>query len=193
MTSRTSRAARQIQPFARFIQHEQVRIIEQRLSEGQALNHPLAETSDRLPPGRPTHALQQFAGRGGTAGSSKRAGRTIFQQALGRQIRRKSGILMHEADPCQGLPIGQRTLKTGHIACRGLAQRQQNFDQRGFAGAIGSEQGEDFAGIDAESNVFHGQPAFPAQKAGRIELACSLEFSNRFGRPPLTPPVRESR
>ena len=52
--------AAQVEPFQRFIEHEQLRFGEQGLGQGQALSHALAEAAQRLPgPVRQSDALEQ--------------------------------------------------------------------------------------------------------------------------------------
>jgi hypothetical protein len=53
------------------------------------------------------------------------------------------------------LPVGIEA-ENGNFASAARAQAFQNLDRGGLAGAVGSEQAENFTGLDLEVDSFHG-------------------------------------
>ena len=67
-------------------------------------------------------------------------------------------LLRHESDHgAGGTEIGNDVVTVdGHAARRWLHDPADDVDQGGLAGAVGAEQGEDFASPDVEVDAFQG-------------------------------------
>ena len=98
-----------------------------------------------------------------------------------RHVRVHGDVLRHHAD--HGLH-GQRRRDHGvavyeRVAGRGPQQAAQHADGGALAGAVGAQQAEDLALVDAEADVGHGQHAL-----GRVVLLAKVPHLDDAHRPP---------
>jgi len=65
-------------------------------------------------------------------------------------------FLGHQADPAAGDAVILHIVVTvdGHRTGAGIDDTADDGNQRGLAGAVGTEQGENFTGLDVQADVF---------------------------------------
>ncbi len=107
-------AGRKVHAFGRLVQHQQLRVVDQGLSEGQPLQHALAEGGDRLARavGQADFVQQPRDPLGQFPPAEQRKAAVVIEERAGGQVARKGRAFMHVAD------AGQRAAVA---TCRGPA------------------------------------------------------------------------
>ena len=87
-------------------------------------------------------------------------------------------LLGHQANDAAGCAVVVHGVKAVglHRALRGVGHAANNADERGFACAVGAEQGENFAAVDVQVNVLEGL------KAAGVGLANAAHADDGVGR-----------
>ena len=171
-------SGRQVHAFGRLIQHEQIGIAQQGLGQRQSLRHALAEGGDGLggAVGQSEFVQQARDPLGQLARRDQRQGAVVLQQCPGRQVLGKRLALVDVADAGQRAAVFGREAQAEDRSRAGAADAQQGLQQRGLAGPIRSEDGEDRAARHRQGHVAQGVDASPPQQAGVIDLAHFTEL-----------------
>ncbi len=180
-------AGRQIHAFGRLVEHQQLGIVDQGLSQGQALEHALAVGGDGLAGaiGQADLVQEQRDPRRQVPPRQQGKGAVVCKESPGRQVPRKGRALVQVAHSGQRAAMGQRTAQSQDRSRGWTADRQQHLDERRLAGAVGAQQAEDATAADFEAHVAEGvdraaqAPGNPGRQAGAVGLADVLEFNDR--------------
>src|SRR5437763_3391770 len=85
-------------------------------------------------------------------------------------------VLVDVADATQGAAVADRPAEPKGLAGRQLAEGQEDFDQRGLAGAVRAEDAEHLARLDGEGDARHGPALSDPEYAERVVLGDVLEL-----------------
>ena len=147
--------ADRVEARGRFVEDQQIRIVDERLGEADAARHALGEFAER-PVGhvRQTDHLQQFVDAL-TAGPvvETEEPSVVIERLPGVEELVEVGLLGQEPDAFLDQDVGGRLAEDGELPPRLVQQPQDHLDDRALAGAVGAEQAEDLVGVDLQVNV----------------------------------------
>ena len=137
-------AAERIEARGGLVEKHELRIVEQRLGEADALQHALAVAAQRAIGGvEQVDAGQQPSMRASSATPRSRRGGRGSAAARSRSACRESGSARAESRSARA-PRDRRAARRARArAGRRLDQRQQHLDRRRLAGAVRAEKAED--------------------------------------------------
>ena len=167
------RAAERIEPVGRLVEHQQLRLTEQRERKERALplslREPPAGPIDQLAHAQPLQ-LREPLRHGASQVQPPQPGEPPHQRAR-RGSRGQVGALWNEADPPPHLGIIGAQSEKAHLALVGLEQPEQEPDERGLASAVGPREPVAFAPRDADRHAAErlAPPAAAPRSQGRGE------------------------
>ena len=150
----------------RFVEHQHARLRDQRTRHRQHLPLPARQ------PARQQRALARQVGEGGidrrqtllprlAAGQQQRGGefqvlgdRQVGEHVLG--LRHEGQAAVHQA---VGRHVGDVLAAEQHTAAAHRHQAGHGLDQRGLAGAVGADDGDDLAGLHRQRGAAHDRQA----------------------------------
>src|SRR5262245_14696790 len=145
-------APERIEPRHRLIEEDQFRLVENRLRDADALQHPFGELPQVQPTLRADAYLVQelrHASLPRRASITKQT-RKVSEQLLGGEIVVEVRILGQVADAPPDLDVADRAPQNlGPTGCR-VNQLHQQLERGGLAGAVWSEEAKDFSLVNVE-------------------------------------------
>ena len=139
--------ANRVQPRRRFIEDDEIRIVDERLRQPDAALHALGEFADRARARlRQSHHVQQLL-----RALLSFAGREVKEmpEEIQRLVRVEEAIqirfLRQITDARLGGDVARRLAEDLNVAARGIEQAQEQLHRRGFPRAIRPEQSEHLA------------------------------------------------
>src|SRR5258708_14870516 len=142
--------AERIKTGSRFIENDQLGIVDQGLSQADALAHALGVfLEDAFAIGFKADHLDQFLGAAMTdAGGHVEKASVKVERFLGIEESIQVRFFGEVADPLILMNAGGRFVEDQGIPIRWEKQPQKQLDRRGLARSVGAEQAEDLAWID---------------------------------------------
>ena len=151
-------AAERIEARHRLVEEHDLRLVEERLGQPDALDHALRILPEPQPPlGAKAHIVEDA----GDAGGEIRPAETeqapeIAQQFLGGEVIVEIGILGQEADALFHREIAHRAAQDAGRAGGGIEQLHQQLQRGALAGAIRAEKSEHLALVHREREAVQG-------------------------------------
>jgi hypothetical protein len=173
-------ASERIEAGHRFVQEDHFRIVEQRLRNADALDHPLRKLAKlETPLGAETDAIEQRRDALSPVGAPvAKQFAEVAEEFLRRQVVVKGRVLGKVADPVPDGEIAHRTAENLGTSRGRINQLHQQLQRRRLSCPIGAEKAEHFAAVDLQREAIERaiRPAPP--KADRVVLG-EFRDSNR--------------
>ena len=149
-----------IEAARRFVEQQQLGIVQEHARQAEALLHPARERIDRRigflrQVGEREHVAHDGLAPRGFDGVGGGEEMQVFSRG---QVVIHAEEIRHVADlPAHALRIAcDVDPRDRHQAARGLEQRREDFDRRGFPRAVRPDEAEDFPARNAERKPAHG-------------------------------------
>ena len=169
-------APERIEPRHRLIEEDQFRLVENRLRDANALQHPFG----KLPQLQPTlradaHVVQQLRYASLPRGATiTKQGSKVFEQLLGGEIVVEVRILWQVPDAAPDLDVADRAPQNlGPTGCR-VNQLHQQLERGGLAGTVWSEEAKDLPFTDFERQCIERDIGAGTPEADAIMLGQRL-------------------
>ena len=159
-------------------------VVDQRLGQPDALNHPLRELAQlEAPLGAEPDLVEQPRHAGGPLGApvAEQAGE-VAQQLLGGEVVVEVRVLGQVADPPLHLEVAERPAENRRRPGRRVDQLHQQLEGRGLAGAVRPEESEDLARLDGEGQAVEGAVRPRPPEADLVVLRKLVRFDSRHDR-----------
>jgi len=176
-------AAERIEPRHRLVEKEHLGIVQQRLREADALEHPLRELAQRQPAlGGDADAVER--GRDAAppiGGVHPEQPAVVVEQLLGGQVIVEVGIFRQVADAAADGDVADGASEDLCFAAGGKHQLHQQLQRRRLAGAVGTEKAEDLARLDFEAQTIESAIGLMGFLLMGISHTPSPRFQQRLG------------
>ena len=142
--------AKRIESGCGLVEEHQLWLVEKRLRQSNTLQHPFA-VSRNLPIRGivQVHAQQQRVDPSFQRYPAQPVEPSVeAQQLAARQVIVKAEMLRKEPDPGADRTVANRRTEQGAAPARGRHEREQHFQRSRLAGAVWSEEPEDFPALD---------------------------------------------
>ena len=166
-------AANRVEPRHRLVEEDDLGIVDERLRDAHALQHPLGELPQLHPALRANLHFVQPAARPHSAlrAADAEEAREVLQQLLGRQVVVEVGVLGKVAETALHRHIARRPAQDlGRPAGR-VDELHEQLEGGGLARSVGAEEAEDLAGGDRQRDRVQRPVGTRAPEADEVVLA----------------------
>lgn len=134
-----------------FVEEDEVGVVDEGLGEADALHHAFGVGANfAISIGGHADGIEKFA-RAALAGFAIDAGESgkEFQSLAAGQVAGEAVVFGEVADVAEGGFVADGVIEEGAFGAGGADDGHHDFDESGFARAVGAEEAEDFAAADA--------------------------------------------
>src|SRR6185436_6295721 len=175
-------AAERIQARHRLVQEHDLGIVQQRLGQAHALQHPLRELAQRKAPlGADAEAIERLADAlPAVGGGLAEQPPVVVEQLLGGEVVVEVRVLGKVADAAPDRDVAERAAEDLGLAAGRKHQLHEQLERRRLAGAVRAQEAEDVAGGDVDGQAIERAIGARAPEADQVVLA-QLARADRRG------------
>src|SRR5581483_4110096 len=175
----------------RLVQDEQFRVVDQSLSQTDALQHAAREFSRvAIDFGKQVDGLEDVAGALPQLASPHSVQSTVEADQMAGGPVVKSDVFGEKTDTAAGVSIAEGTAEHATVAVRGTHEAHRQVDSGGFACAVRPEKAEDLAGFHAQGEIVESADG-AAGKPDAVFLGDAFVFEDGGHSSPFYRPARE--